>query len=153
MSKIVLFILLSTVFLTIGCARNKKIQPIDPQSIVSLSTSIKADDELKDIKIDIPEQKTVKFWPINIQTDLDIENIHKTFDYKKESPDIKKSIVYSKFSINKSNNVGSVAIVDKDIAFYLEPSGYLVAISLESKKINWRKKVFKKINVYAVNPY
>ena len=84
MSKIVLFILLSAVFLTMGCARNKKIQPIDPQSIVSLSTSIKVDDELKDIKIDIPKQKTVKFWPINIQTDLDIENIHKTFEYKKE---------------------------------------------------------------------
>ena len=147
MSKIVLFILLSAVFLTIGCARNKKTQSIDPQSIVSLSTSIKVDDELKDIKIDIPEQKTVKFWPINIQTDLDIENIHKTFEYKKELPDIKKSIVYSKFSINKSNNVGSVAIIDKEIAFYLEPSGHLVAISLESKKINWRKKVFKKINV------
>lgn len=147
MSKIVLFILLSVVFLTIGCARNKKTQSIDPQSIVSLSTSIKIDDELKDTKIDIPKQKIVKFWPINIQTDLDVENIHKTFDYKKELPDIKKSIFYSKFSINKSNNVGSVAIIDKDIAFYLEPSGYLVSISLESKKINWRKKVFKKINV------
>ncbi|MCE2687540.1 MAG: PQQ-like beta-propeller repeat protein [Rickettsiales bacterium] len=147
MSKSVFFISLSVVFLTISCSGNKKTKPIDPELIVSLSALIKPDDTLKDVGIDIPNQKTIKFWSANIQTNLDIENIYKTFEYKKKSLNIRKSIIYSKFSANKSNNTGSLAIIDKDTAFYLEPSGYLVAVGLESKKINWRKKIFKRVDV------
>ncbi len=146
MQKTVFIISLSAILLLIGCSGNKKTKPIDSQSIISLSTSNKVDDMLKGIAIDIPSQKIVKFWPANIQTNLDIENIYKIFNHKKKSLDIKKSIIYSKFLVNGYDSVGSVALIDKDIAFYLEPSGYLVAINLENKKVHWRKKIFKNIN-------
>ena len=148
-----LFAIFNIILICASCSKDQEYDRKKAVSIFALKTPLEVSEKLKNVKVQIPKQKSSNFWNgSSALQNSKIQNFKKDFSLSakgffnsdKEISFKRKTRDWSFYGGKLSSNFSFSPIFKDDKLYRLGVSGVLRAINLKDEKTIWKKRIFEK---------